>query len=694
MAVTSTRWFALLALGPALALLACRASSVPPHGEALFFVDTDLPVPALAGRLRVDLYSETGTWFESRDIGRSDPLDWPASFSVYSGDDTRDVRVLVRVRAYPEGAVRPYQGERYQPRTRYVEPRVATSIADLCAHAPELAIGGRLTARRGSSEITKLTPDASGHCTQPNAAGSIAARITVPGGTYRFDVAGSFPFVAETILSLRSRCEDPSSQLACDAEDQVVVTSAGHFPRFQSTLAQGTYWLVTGGTQANWPADVTIEALSVDDPQAAGAEAPDVPAPTSSFVPRLHPVDPSGGVTIDPTPPTEPEPSAAVDRLVLVKLSPGVRGAARITLHGVCAGTMAKLGADPRSPDATSAQSCVEAEGVTTALTELSLDPDLTTIAPSIHDTFGLSEPCGADASNASVACIPGGAFLLGGRAANPLAAPLYLAAPERLALMHRFYLDRNEVTVAQMRAASAGGLPTDSDSLVVNDGALCPVVGCGGPGFSAGSSCVYTSTPMAREDFSVSCVAWRLARAYCQLRGGDLPTEAQWEYAASAAGRPFKTLYAWGDDPATCDRAVYGRGGTQQRGGTDCATALATSFAPAPTVAGKGDVTPLGVRSMMGGLTEWTLDSAAPYDGECWRGAELTNPRCWEENAPFRSMRGASWLDGQIAPATVRSALPGEYGGGSFAQRPAFISEHTVSSGVGFRCAYPEQPK
>ena len=53
------------------------------------------------------------------------------------------------------------------------------------------------------------------------------------------------------------------------------------------------------------------------------------------------------------------------------------------------------------------------------------------------------------------------------------------------------------------------------------------------------GFPCTWTSTPGGREDHPLTCVDWHSARSFCQFRGGDLPTEAQWEYAAGAAGRP-----------------------------------------------------------------------------------------------------------------------------------------------------------
>src|SRR5689334_12769090 len=72
---------------------------LPPRGEALIVVDTNLPVPRVASRLRIDVFTDDGRWIATRDEARPDPRDWPTSFSVYTDDEARPHVLLVRLRA-------------------------------------------------------------------------------------------------------------------------------------------------------------------------------------------------------------------------------------------------------------------------------------------------------------------------------------------------------------------------------------------------------------------------------------------------------------------------------------------------------------------------------------------------------------------------------------------------------------------
>jgi formylglycine-generating enzyme required for sulfatase activity len=109
------RWLVLVSSAPALAgCSAERSQLLPPLGEVEIVIDTDMPVPRLVNRLRIDAYAESDVrWVASRDFLRASGADWPTSFVVYSPDPARGGPILVRLRAYLDSKVRDYRGERY-----------------------------------------------------------------------------------------------------------------------------------------------------------------------------------------------------------------------------------------------------------------------------------------------------------------------------------------------------------------------------------------------------------------------------------------------------------------------------------------------------------------------------------------------------------------------------------------------------
>jgi iron(II)-dependent oxidoreductase len=108
-------------------------------------------------------------------------------------------------------------------------------------------------------------------------------------------------------------------------------------------------------------------------------------------------------------------------------------------------------------------------------------------------------------------------------------------------------------------------------------------------------------------EHAPVIHVNWYEAEAYCNWAGRRLPTEAEWELAASAEPTPngkgiaeHKRRYPWGDEPPSPDRAN-----------------LDSRFLGCADVGAfpSGD-SAFGCRQMIGNVWEWTASAFYPFPG------------------------------------------------------------------------------
>lgn len=140
-------------------------------------------------------------------------------------------------------------------------------------------------------------------------------------------------------------------------------------------------------------------------------------------------------------------------------------------------------------------------------------------------------------------------------------------------------------------------------------------------------------------EDYlPVLHVNWHEANAFCRWAGRRLPTEAEWEMAASAEPAPDangitrrKRQFPWGDEAPTVNRANLD---WHEMGCLDVRSLPAGDSA-------------FGCRQMIGNVWEWTMSDFKPYPGftagpykeysEPWFGNhKVLRGGCWATRSPL----------------------------------------------------------
>jgi formylglycine-generating enzyme len=102
------------------------------------------------------------------------------------------------------------------------------------------------------------------------------------------------------------------------------------------------------------------------------------------------------------------------------------------------------------------------------------------------------------------------------------------------------------------------------------------------------------------RGNHPINGVTWFQARDFCKWSGGRLPTDKEWEYAATSGGKEHD--YPWGNEKPTCDLAVFDDGG-----GMGCGKDRTWPVCSKPR-----ENTEQGLCDMAGNVPEWT-DTAHP---------------------------------------------------------------------------------
>lgn len=285
--------------------------------------------------------------------------------------------------------------------------------------------------------------------------------------------------------------------------------------------------------------------------------------------------------------------------------------------------------------------------------------------APSCNGSDGAGTDCGPkfDEDCCAANAIPGGTYFRSYDGITP--GHLDKSFP---ATVSDFRLDRFEVTVGRFRTFVDGypaNRPTDGDganahapgsgwqaawnaALPQDQSALVAEISCPGT--------TWSDVPGNGDTLPMTCVSWYVAFAFCAWDGGRLPTEAEWNYAATGGDEqlvfPFSTSpkNAYIDDTL----AVYKENTAQAVG----------SRSP------KGDGR-WGSADLAGNVNEWVLDSwADPYFfATCVDCAYLSNV---DDSHPIR---GGSF-SAPSPPTSLEAAMRG------------YNAASDRSKYRGFRCA------
>ena len=243
---------------------------------------------------------------------------------------------------------------------------------------------------------------------------------------------------------------------------------------------------------------------------------------------------------------------------------------------------------------------------------------------------------------------LEGGAFLMGYPDVTPGPYGNHWKAnqqPEHPVEVSSFYMDETEVTVADWALFLNALYEVSPSSAAVHYFPMQPIVFEG------------DFIPKSGQDTTaMHYVSWFDAAAFCAWRGKRLPTEAEWERAASGLGDDKRTFPWAAAGGPNCGRAVY------YTNNTLCALRPESVGSRSP----QGD-TPEGLKDMAGNVSEWVSDWAGTYTADAL--VDPTGP----VQGQHKVLRGGGFRETSDALRT-RDRV--------FAQ-PAARSE-----GVGFRCA------
>jgi formylglycine-generating enzyme required for sulfatase activity len=192
----------------------------------------------------------------------------------------------------------------------------------------------------------------------------------------------------------------------------------------------------------------------------------------------------------------------------------------------------------------------------------------------------------------------------------------------------------------------------------------------CVNPGLVSFDPTTMEPAPGFTWSSPINCVDWAQAYAFCIWDGGFLPSEAEWNYAAS--GGAEQRVYPWSvavdagpDGGISCNQAVY----------VSATTQCFVTVQPVGSKSGPGGGDGKWAHADLGGnVLEWTLDEyTSPYPTPCLDCASLPRDVSGDAGTILRVQRGGSFVS---SSRDVTASFRG------------FSPEGLASYPGGFRCA------
>lgn len=263
-------------------------------------------------------------------------------------------------------------------------------------------------------------------------------------------------------------------------------------------------------------------------------------------------------------------------------------------------------------------------------------------------------------ASGVALVLIRPGEFLMGSPPGQ--ADGVESERPHRRVVRRAFYVGETEVTVGQFRRfVRATGYRTDAERGVEEGGhgrgAFATTEA--GPDSREWTAAADWRNPFPHlkdyrlhDGHPVVHVSWNDARRFVEHYGLQLPTEAQWEYAARAGGA---SRFFWGET----EGGARGLGNFRDESARRRFPSLNSTFPfddgePLLSPAGRYRPNAWGVRDIEGNVAEWCRDvfrAAYPADG-------ADESAAGGAGGAARVIRGSSWFD--LAEASRPSARVG----------------------------------